>query len=188
MDDGWWRELGLESWREPYQRHAICRAHVDRLLIARRGWPDTTTQDCTPPESDVAHAMLRLLPSLRRVSLAYGLRALGCPDYLLLGTYRRALSSWLDAWQCDRLLLTRREWPARSTFSPEEIVGAALATAGACLDVAPEPLSVDMVTVGKAVRILLPPPVDTGQTPAIDDIWPRLVALEKMLCMSSTLH
>jgi hypothetical protein len=188
MDGGWWREFDMVSWQETYRRHVVCRAHIDRLLIARRGWPDTATHDCSPPESDVAHAMLRLVPSLRRVSLAYGLRALGCPDYLLLGTYRRALSSWLDAWQCDRLLLTRREWPARSAFPPETIVEAALATTGACLDVAPEPLSSDMATVGKAARILLPPPVDAGRVRATDDIWPRLVALEKMLCMSSTFH
>ncbi len=192
MDAGWWREFDMFSWRETYQRHAVCRAHIDRLLIARRGWPGTTTHDCAPPESDVAHAMLRLVPSLRRVSLAYGLRMLGCPDYLLLGTYRRALSTWLDAWQCDRLLLTRREWPTRSTFSPEQIVGAALATTGAYLDGAAEPLALDVMTVARAARILLPPPVDGGHMtpdmPAADDIWARLVSLEKMLCMSSTLH
>ncbi|MDM8359423.1 type III secretion system domain-containing protein [Pandoraea communis] len=191
MDDGWWRKFDMMSWRETYRQHAACRAHVDRLLIARRGWPGMAAHDCAPPESDGAHAVLRLMPSLRRVSLAYGLRALGCPDYLLLGTYRRALSSWLDAWQCDRLLLTRREWPARSVFSPGEIVEAALATTVACLDGAPVPLAVDMATVGKAARILLPPRADAGLPsgmPAMDDIWSRLVALEKMLCMSSTLH
>lgn len=192
MDGGWWREFDMLAWRDTYRQHAVCRAHIDRLLIARRGWPDAATRDCAPPESDTAHAVLRLVPSLRRVSLAYGLRMLGCPDYLLLGTYRRALSSWLDAWQCDRLLLTRREWPARSAFSPDEIVEAALATTGACLDSAPVPPATDMATVGKAARILLPPPAEAGPAstgvPAMDDIWPRLVALEKMLCMSSTLH
>lgn len=192
MDDGWWRAFDMLSWREAYQRHVVCRAHVDRLLIARRGWPGALTHDCAPPASDIAHAVLRLVPRLRRVSLAYGLRMLGCPDYLLLGTYRRALSSWLDAWQCDRLLLTRREWPARSTFSPAQIVEAALATTGAYLDGAPAPMAVDLATVGKAARILLPPPVEAGPMPngmpAMDDVWPRLVALEKMLCMSSTLH
>ncbi|PTD99275.1 hypothetical protein EIL82_18000 [Pandoraea apista] len=192
MDDGWWRAFGMSSWRDTYRRHAVCRAHIDRLLIARRGWPDTVTRDCAPPESEAAHAVLRLVPRLRRVSLAYGLRMLGCPDYLLLGAYRRALSSWLDTWQCDRLLLTRREWPTRSAIPPGQIVDAALATTGAYLDGAVTPLAVDMATVSKAARILLPPAAEAGPTstgmPATDDIWARLVALEKMLCMSSTLH
>ncbi|VVE47803.1 hypothetical protein PTE31013_04537 [Pandoraea terrigena] len=196
MDDGWWRAFDMLSWRETYRRHAVCRTPIDRLLIARRGWPGspgTAAGDCAPPQSDTAHAMLKLVPGLRRLSLAHGLRAMGCPDYLLLGSYRRALSSWLDAWQCDRLLLTRRDWPARSTLSPERVVQAALAATGACLDGAPEPLCVDVATVGKAARILLPPPVDTtplsmGARVTDEDIWLRLAALEKMLCMSSTLQ
>jgi hypothetical protein len=195
MDDGWWRAFDMMPWQAPYRRHAVCRAPIDRLLIARRGWPSRpgpAAADCAPPQSDTAYARLKLLPSLRRVSLAHGLRVMGCPDYLLLGRYRRVLSPWLDPWHCDRLLLTRRDWPARSTLSPEQVVRAALAATGACLDGAPEAPCVDVATVGKAARILLPPPTDVascslGAREMNEDIWLRLAALEKMLCMSSTL-
>ncbi|WP_374627161.1 type III secretion system domain-containing protein [Pandoraea sp.] len=193
MDEGWWHAFDMLPWQTAYRQHAVCRAHVDRLLIERRGWPGAAASDCAPPASDAARDALRLLPRLRRVSLAHGLRVLGCPDYLLLGRYRRALSSWLDAWQCDRLLLTRQAWPARAALPPEQVVRAALATAGTWLDSAPEPSCVDLATVGKAARILLPPPAAAGPSPIDvpiggDDIWQRLATLEKMLCMSSTAH
>ncbi|MFJ2995525.1 type III secretion system domain-containing protein [Pandoraea sp. NPDC087047] len=195
MDAGWWEAFGMAAWRASYERHPACRAHVDRLLIARRGWPASAlAPDCVPPQSDTARAMLRLVRSLRRVSLAHGLRMLGCPDYLLLGTYRRALSPWLDAWQCDRLLLTRRDWPSRTAYAPEQIADAALALTGARLDAAPVTSADDVATVRAAARILLPPSAEARALPlpdgtlVEDDIWPRLVALEKMLCMSSTLH
>ncbi|VVE48442.1 type III secretion system domain-containing protein [Pandoraea anhela] len=196
MDDGWWDVLGLSAWKAAYRRHPACRLHVDRLLIERRGWPSVArTRGCVPAESDVANTILNLLPNLRRVALAYGLRWLGCPDYLLLGTYRRALSRWLDAWQCDRLLLMRRDWPSSPEFPSESIASAALAVTGACLDAASlaSPISdSDAVTAHMAARILLPPP-DNAPTlpsdlPVVDDIWPRLAALERMLCMSSTMH
>ena len=191
MDVGWWHAFDMLPWREIYQRHAACRASIDGLVIARRGWPGAAAGDCVPPQGNTAQAMLRRLPNLRRLSLAHGLRAMGCPDYLLLGTYRRALSSWLDAWQCDRLLLTRRDWPASATLSPEQVVPAALAATGACLDGASELPCVDVATVNKAARLLLPPPADiepfaAGERSTNEDIWLRFAALEKMLCMSST--
>lgn len=191
MDVGWWRAFDMLPWRETYRRQAACRKSIDALIIARRGWPSAAAGDCAPPQSNTAHAMLRQLPNLRRLSLAHGLRTLGCPDYLLLGTYRRALSSCLDAWQCDRLLLTRRDWPASATLSPEQVVPAALAATGACLDDALELPSVDVATVTKAARLLLPPPADiepfaSGARVTNEDIWLRFAALEKMLCMSST--
>ncbi|SUA90186.1 type III secretion system domain-containing protein [Pandoraea pulmonicola] len=193
MDDGWWRAFEMKPWREVYRRHPVCRAHIDALLIARRGWPSTgEALRCVPPRSEAARAMLRLVPDLRRIALAYGLRALGCPDYLLLGVFRRALSPWLDAWQCDRLLLTRSEWPARSSVAPEALAGEALSTAGACLDAASASSCDEVATMGAAVRILLPPahapaPATIAAIDA-DRIWQRFSALEKMLCMSSTLH
>lgn len=151
--------------------------------------------------------MLHLLPNLRRVALAHGLRALGCPDYLLLGKFRRALSPWLDAWQCDRLLLTRHEWPSHCAFEVDEIATVAMTTTGEQLDAVcvartspdisgasedPVATNDDVATVHMAARILLPPPgmagAAVGCDPVADDIWPRLAALEKMLCMSSTTH
>ncbi|WP_277990176.1 MULTISPECIES: type III secretion system domain-containing protein [Pandoraea] len=268
MDDGWWDVLGLSTWKVLYRRYPACRRQVDRLIVARRGWPVAHhAVRCVPPESDATNAMLpilRLVPNLRRVALAYGLRRLGCPDYLLLGTYRRALSPWLDAWQCDRLLLMRRDWPSSPEFSPETIATAALAVTGACLDAvsivtmsssdeafteqvthaayptqtaeatqaasmmlaagaaqttqATQPTQPTQPTQAaqttwvtcsvreastastvstasaahRAARILLPPPTivsaSTSEAVAVDDIWPRLAALERMLCMSSTTH
>lgn len=192
MDEGWWRTFEMAPWRDAYRRHPACRPRIDAMLVARRGWPSSARAPCcVPPHSDAARAMLRLVPGLRRVALAYGLRVLGCPDYLLLGSFRRALSPWLDAWQCDRLLLTRSEWPARSSVVPEALVAEALATAGACLDAAAAASRDDVATVGAAARILLPPaPVAARVSVAradVDGIWQRFAALEKMLCMSSTL-
>ncbi|ANJ87063.1 hypothetical protein MB84_30960 [Pandoraea oxalativorans] len=207
MDAGWWNTFGMSGWRTPYRRHAACRPPVDRLLVERRGWPVTGRDDCTLARSQAALAMVHLIPNLRRVALAHGLRVLGCPDYLLLGTFRRALSPWLDAWQCDRLLLTRHDWPSPRAFEADEIATAAMATTGAQLDavcaahISPgtsgasdglDAMIDDVATVHMAARILLPP---TGMTAAtaggdtvMDDIWPRLAALEKKLCMSSTTH
>ncbi|WP_322881468.1 type III secretion system domain-containing protein [Pandoraea sputorum] len=209
MDAGWWTTFEMSGWRAPYLRHAACRPPVDRLLVERRGWPLAGRTNCTLARSEAALVMLHLIPNLRRVALAYGLRVLGCPDYLLLGTFRRALSPWLDAWQCDRLLLTRQEWPSHRAFEADELATAAMATTGEQLDaictartspgtsdtsgVPDDPVATidDVATVHIAMRILLPPPGLTaaaGGNPVMDDIWPRLAALEKMLCMSSTTH
>lgn len=134
MDAGWWTTFEMSGWRAPYLRHAACRPPVDRLLVERRGWPLAGRTNCTLARSEAALVMLHLIPNLRRVALAYGLRVLGCPDYLLLGTFRRALSPWLDAWQCDRLLLTRQEWPSHRAFEADELATAAMATTGEQLD------------------------------------------------------
>ncbi|VVE76820.1 hypothetical protein PSP31121_00911 [Pandoraea sputorum] len=207
MDAGWWNTFGMSEWRTPYLRYVACRPPVDRLLVERRGWPVAVRTDCTLARSEAALGMLHLMPNLRRVALAHGLRVLGCPDYLMLGTFRRALSPWLDAWQCDRLLLTRHEWPSHRAFEADELAMAAMATTGEQLDaistartspdtsgVPDDPVATidDVATVHMAARILLPPPglkaAVVGGDPVMDDIWPRLAALEKMLCMSSTTH
>lgn len=197
----------MSGWRTSYLRHAVCRPPVDRLLVERRGWPVAGRADCTLPRNEAALVMVHLIPNLRRVALAHGLRVLGCPDYLLLGTFRRALSPWLDAWQCDRLLLTRHDWPSHCAFEADELATVAMATTGKQLDAvcaartspgtsgaSDDPFAMidDVATVHMAARILLPPPGMTAAAvdgdPVMDDIWPRLAALEKMLCMSSTTH
>ncbi|VVD75285.1 hypothetical protein PMO31116_00808 [Pandoraea morbifera] len=198
MDDGWWHAFGMTPWRDAYRRHAACRASIDAQLVVRRGWPavrEVLGAHMVPPCSEAAQARLRRLPTLRRVAVAYGLRTMGCPDYLLLGAYRRALSPWLDAWQCDRLLLTRAEWPARVSRSPDAIVVAAMARTGRCLDAIAMPEAADLATIVTAARILLPPAHDTAEPDgavsegASDvDMWGRLAALERMLCMSSKSH
>ncbi|APD11146.1 hypothetical protein UC34_25155 [Pandoraea vervacti] len=197
MDDAWWDAFGMARWRAVYRKYPACRASVDRRLVERRGWPTPGQYaECRPPDSEAAQAALRLMPSLRRVAVAYGLRTLGCPDYLLLGVHRRALSGWLDAWQCDRLLLMRRDWPSTAALAPEAIGPAAMALTAACLDAvrracAPRSHG-DVATVHAAVRQLLPPAnaamTATADVPVVDDIWPQLAALERMLCMSSTTH
>ncbi|WP_150739731.1 type III secretion system domain-containing protein [Pandoraea anapnoica] len=207
MDAGWWDTFGMSGWHAAYRRHAECRPPVDRLLVERRGWPVAGQNDCKLPRSEAALTMAHLIPNLRRVALAHGLRVLGCPDYLLIGTFRRALSPWLDAWQCDRLLLTRHDWPSHRAFEADEIATVAMATTGEQLDAVcaartlpgtsgasdnPVAMIDDVATVHMAARILLPPRGMTaaavGGDPVMDDIWPRLAALEKMLCMSSTTH
>ncbi|VVE74883.1 hypothetical protein PCA31118_04856 [Pandoraea captiosa] len=195
MDDGWWDVFGMAPWRAVYRQRPACRASVDRLVIEQRGWPAPEQYaDCRPADSEAARVALHLMPSLRRVAVAYGLRTLGCPDYLLLGVYRRALSGWLDAWQCDRLLLMRRDWPSKAALAPEAIGSAAMTLTGACLDAlrrADAPgCHGDVATVHAAVRQLLPPASEamtaTVDVPVVEDIWPQLAALERLLCMSST--
>ncbi|MBN9095242.1 type III secretion system domain-containing protein [Pandoraea pnomenusa] len=198
MDEGWWHAFEMTPWRDAYRRHPACRASIDAQLIVRRGWPavrEARGPHAVPPCSEAAKARLRRLPTLRRVAVAYGLRTMGCPDYLLLGAYRRALSPWLDAWQCDRLLLACAEWPARATCPPDRIVVAAMRRTGRCLDAVAMPDAADLATIVTAARILLPPAHDAAEAGggiadgvADDDMWARLAALERMLCMSSKSH
>ncbi|WP_176399097.1 type III secretion system domain-containing protein [Pandoraea sp. PE-S2T-3] len=193
MDAGWWQALDMSPWQYVYHHQPATRPPIDRCLVERRGWP--TTPDglgLALPLSDAACVTLRLVPNLRRVALAYALRMLGCPDYLWLGDYRRALSPWLDAWQCDRLLLTRRDWLGRAAFTPDQLVDAAFTAMAALLDAmpaSPSPSS-DVSVACQATRILLPPgeserPAHVDLT-APPDLWARMAALEKMLCLSST--
>lgn len=189
MDPGWWQAMDMSAWQYVYRQQPAARAHIDRRLIEQRRSP--TTPDglgSVLPLREAACTTLRLVPNLRRVALAYGLRAMGCPDYLWLGHYRRALSPWLDAWQCDRLLLTRRDWPGLAAFPPEQLVDATLTAMAASLDATPPSPFTDVNAACRAVRILLPPGESSTHaelTPP-PDLWARMAALEKMLCMSST--
>lgn len=188
MHARWWQVLEMSAWQPVYRQRPATRASIDRQLIARRGWPDTASAlGAALIPSDAACAVLHLVPNFRRVALAHGVRAMGCPDYLLVGHYRRALAPWLDAWQCDRLLLTRRDWPAPPVLPPEQLVDAALAMTGACLDEMPVSASPDIAAAHRAMRVLLPPgdsSTRSGKAP-VSDAWARLAGLEKMLCMSS---
>ncbi|ALS60552.1 type III secretion system domain-containing protein [Pandoraea norimbergensis] len=193
MDAGWWQTLDMSAWQHVYRHQPATRAQIDRCLVERRGWP--TTPDglgLALPLSDAACVTLRLVPNLRRVALAYALRTMGCPDYLWLGDYRRALSPWLDAWQCDRLLLTRRDWPCLAALTPDQLVDAAFTAMAALFDAMPtnHSSSPDVNIACRATRILLPPGESEPSTrldlTAPPDLWARMAALEKMLCMSST--
>ncbi|MGC7406730.1 type III secretion system domain-containing protein [Pandoraea pneumonica] len=190
MDERWWRKFDMSALQYVYQHRLATRAAIDRQLNARRGWPNDLSELGTELSlSDTACATLRLVPNVRRVALAYGLHVMGCPDYLLFGDYRRVLVPWLDAWQCDRLLLARRDWPTPGTVPPEKLVDTALATTVACLDETPVNASPDVAVAHRAMRVLLPPS-DSSTHPDLapaPDVWSRLVALEKMLCMSSTI-
>lgn len=188
MHARWWQALEMSAWQPVYRQRPATRASIDRELVARREWPNTASAlGAVRTLSDAACAVLHLVPNLRRVALAHGVRAMGCPDYLLVGRYRRALAPWLDAWQCDRLLLTRRDWPTPSVLPPEQLVDVALAMTGAWLDETPVSASPDIASAHRAIRVLLPPGdsfTRSGQVP-VSDAWVRLAALEKMLCMSS---
>lgn len=189
MDARWWRTFDMSAWQHVYRHRPATRASIDRQLNVRREWPDALTGlGAELTLSDAACAALRLVPNMRRVALAYGLHAMGCPDYLLFGDYRRVLVPWLDAWQCDRLLLARRDWPTPALVPAEQLVDAALATTAAYLDQTPVNASPDVAAVQRAMRVLLPPhDSSTHSDPVLaPDVWSRLVALEKMLCMSST--
>ncbi|GAB3629261.1 hypothetical protein PTE30175_05399 [Pandoraea terrae] len=124
MHRGWWPALGLDAWHDAYRDAPGCRAALDRCIVAARGWPRATLPG---PLDDAARAVLRLRPRFLMLTLALGLRELACADYLLLGVFRRALSAWMLPSQCDRLLLTRREWPGAPQVEPAQLRDAALA-------------------------------------------------------------
>ncbi|WP_036665040.1 type III secretion system domain-containing protein [Paludibacterium yongneupense] len=105
----WWPWLKLAGWRDVYSRHPACRAEIDRLIIARRGFPRAPL----PSALDASQqALLALEPRLPALLTALGLIGLDCRDYLLLGDYRRAVSSVLGPHGCGQLLILQSRWGA----------------------------------------------------------------------------
>ncbi|AUH50662.1 hypothetical protein CXB49_07530 [Chromobacterium sp. ATCC 53434] len=124
MDDGWWHELGLSPWRQSYLQHPACRPALDRLIAQRRGFPQTPLPATLTAQQQ---AMLALEPRLPRLLAALGLLAMACPDYLLLGRYRRPLAASLGERACDQLLaLGVFAAPRPPDLAPEQVAAAAL--------------------------------------------------------------
>ncbi|WP_186448657.1 type III secretion system domain-containing protein [Burkholderia sp. MSMB617WGS] len=139
MHDGWWPHLGLAAWRESYRRHPACRAAIDRLIVARRGFPRAPLPARL---DDRQSALLSVEPRIEALIVALGVIALDCADHLLVTRYRTHLAGRIGERGCAQLLALHRGWssPAR-VASPERLVDAATAAgvrwwrrdAGACV-------------------------------------------------------
>lgn len=125
MDSDWWQTLSLQPWQESYQRHPVLRPALDALIVSRRGFPLQALPASLTPFQEQLLALESRLP---RLCMALGLLALSCPDYLLMGDYRRQLSSVLGTHGCD-LLLALGGFPDQQspTLVPEELAASALA-------------------------------------------------------------
>ncbi|WP_408296423.1 type III secretion system domain-containing protein [Paraburkholderia sp. RL17-373-BIF-A] len=117
MRPGWWGALKLPEWREPYVQQPLVRPALDRLIASRLGHSRSI-----PEMSPAAEA---LLMDERRdlLCVALGLWALGCPEYLVLQQYRKALSPVLDRRALGQLLVLM---PLRSVceaqLAPDELL------------------------------------------------------------------
>ncbi|MDM5065365.1 hypothetical protein OB934_21580 [Aeromonas salmonicida] len=125
MHPAWWPHMTLAMWQPYYQAHPASRAAIDRVIIQRRGFP------CAPLPaalSDEQRQLMQLEPRLIPLCTALGLLALGCPDYLLTGRWRRCLAPVLGEQGCDRLLaLATFSGGAAADVAPEQIAERALA-------------------------------------------------------------
>ncbi|MGT0250527.1 type III secretion system domain-containing protein [Burkholderia pyrrocinia] len=119
MHPGWWPALGLAAWRDGYA-HPACRASIDRLIVARRGFP----QAALPARLDASQSVLVALePRLDALMVALGLLAHGRPDYLLAQPYRTLLTAQLSEQGCAQLLALCRDRPVRGPdLAPDQFV------------------------------------------------------------------
>lgn len=101
MHAEWWQALTMDAWHQSYRDYPECRAAINLAIIQQRAFP------CAPLPStlnDRQQQLLGLESRLPRLCTALGLLALGCPDYLLNGSWRRRLVPILGEHGCDQLL------------------------------------------------------------------------------------
>ncbi|AJY40926.1 type III secretion system subunit [Burkholderia humptydooensis] len=127
MHPDWWPALDLDAWREGYA-YPACHASIDRLIVARRGFP----RAALPARLDASQAaLIALEPRLDMLVVALGLLAHGRPDYLLAQPYRTLLAAQLGEQGCAQLLALCRDRPVRGPdLAPDRLVDA-LRDAGA---------------------------------------------------------
>ncbi|CAI8807475.1 type III secretion system domain-containing protein [Pseudomonas zeae] len=107
MHDAWWTQLELTSWQDCYQRHASCRAAIDRLIRKRSALDGITLPGRLTSHQKVLMDMER---DFGRFIAALGLIALNNPAHLLLKEHRQALSFLLEAQHCNQLLGLYQGW------------------------------------------------------------------------------
>ncbi|MCC3703340.1 hypothetical protein LLS47_02265 [Rouxiella badensis] len=152
MDEGWWQSLSLADWQKSYQQYPRTRPQLDRLIAARRGFPQSALPSTLTPEQ---LKLLKLEDRLPGLCTALGLLAISCPDYLMIGHYRRVLSDILGSRGCDQLLaLGEFSSPRPASLSPETLVEQAQETGTAWWRSASEHCE-----VCNAMQIILPPGV-----------------------------
>ncbi|RXV65296.1 type III secretion system subunit [Burkholderia stabilis] len=121
MHSDWWATLGLAAWRDCYA-YPACRASIDRLIVARRGFPRTSL---SPRLDATQSALVALEPRLEALTIALGLLAHGRPDYLLARPYRTLLAAQVGERGCAQLLGLCRDRPVRGPdIAPDQFVQA----------------------------------------------------------------
>ncbi len=134
MHAGWWTSLGLDAWRDAYATQPLVRPSLDQLITDRLGH-----QGRVPQLDGLATTLLENETRRDALCLAMGLWVLRCPDYLLLRTYREALSRVLDDRAQNQLQWTLPAADAQPSSAPDALLETAWAAAGGWLAEATAP-------------------------------------------------
>lgn len=129
MHDSWWSTLDLVRWHDIYRRHPACRPSIDRLIVARRGFPAAALPGKLEPQQQ---ALLELEQRFVPLTIALGVIALDCPDHLVMKPYRQALAVPLGEHGCDQLLALQHSWRGGSGIESTTTLVEAALDAGAC--------------------------------------------------------
>jgi hypothetical protein len=127
MHYAWWRHLDLEPWRTSYLSCPACRPSIDRLIVARRGFP---LQPLPGSLDGDGRRLIEVEPRWPALITALGVIALACVDHLLLRPHRQALAAHLDSRSCDQLLAICGSWNVQAVRLAPEALGNAALSAG----------------------------------------------------------
>lgn len=123
MDDGWWPALELTQWQNSYRDHPTCRPAINWIIAERRQFPLAALPTVLTAQQTT---LMTLEPKLPSLLTALGLLAIGCPDYLRLGRYRRQLAAHLGERSCNQLLaLSPHTLPSPPSLQPEQLASGA---------------------------------------------------------------
>lgn len=176
MHEAWWKHLSLEPWQAGYAGRPACRDPLDRLIVARRGYPSAPL-DSEPDER--SRALFALEPRFEALIVALGIVALACPEHLIMKAHRDALASCMGHQACDQLLAICRRWDAQApVVAPAALVDAAFA-AGAQWWQRDARRHVDLSA--QLLGTLLPPPLDPGAAAPEDNAADWLLRLSRFL-------
>lgn len=101
MSEAWWVRFDLGEWSSVYGRHPGCRAPLDALIAARRGFPAGPLPAQLSP---ISRSLLRIdTQRLPKLIAALGLVHGGNADWFLFTRWRQALEAAFTPSECDQL-------------------------------------------------------------------------------------
>ncbi|RKT98762.1 type III secretion system subunit [Burkholderia sp. Nafp2/4-1b] len=155
MHDDWWQHLGLAEWRDKYHRYPACRQAIDRVIVARRGFPRAPLPACLDSRQN---ALLAAEPRIDSLIIALGVIALDCADHLLVKQYRAHLVGGIGERACTQLLAVHRGWRSSARVAlPERLIETATVAAVHWWQ-----RDADACIVATILASRLPPLVDAG--------------------------
>ncbi|PRP69729.1 hypothetical protein BUE93_13620 [Chromobacterium amazonense] len=163
MDAAWWAALDLASWREPYAQQPLLRPPLDDLIASRLG-----QAGAAPPLSALAEPLLADDARREALSMALGLWALRCPDYVLLKPYREALSNRLDGRALAQLQALLPLESARADLTPATLPARACEIGAAWLADAAAPAL-------RLCRLLWPPSALLAPPQPVEPVLQKLL-------------